>query len=51
MPLRTELVLYLYRDALRRLPFFRNKDAQFIASVVPHLHLDQFSKVSRLAGL
>lgn len=44
-PLKTELVLFLYRDVLRRVPFFRGKSTLFIASVVPHLHLDYFSAV------
>lgn len=45
-PLKTELVLFLYRDVLRRVPFFKGKDTQFITSVITHLHLDYFSAVS-----
>jgi hypothetical protein len=50
VPLKTELVLFLYRDALHRIPFFRNKDTQFIASVVTHLRLDYFSAVGAALG-
>jgi hypothetical protein len=45
VPLRTELVLFMYRDALERVPFFQGKDPLFIADVVSHLKLQYFSPV------
>eukprot|EP00210_Caulerpa_lentillifera_P001188 g1144.t1 len=42
LPLRTELTLYLYRDILAGVPFFRGKDPQFIVRVVPLLKLEYY---------
>ena len=46
VPLRTELVLFMYREALERVPFFCGKDPLFIADVVSRLKLQYFSPVS-----
>lgn len=43
VPLRTELVLYLHRDALERVPFFHGKDPLFISDVVACLKLQHFA--------
>lgn len=45
MPLHTELVLFMHRDSLERVPFFQGKDLLFIADVVSHLRLQYFSPV------
>ncbi|GMH40004.1 hypothetical protein BSKO_07908 [Bryopsis sp. KO-2023] len=43
LPLRTEVVLYLYREALERLPFFQGKDPQFIVHIVTSLKLEYYA--------
>ncbi len=48
LPLRTELILYLYRDILGGVPFFKGKDPQFIVRIVPLLRLEYYGPV-RLA--
>ena len=47
LPLRTELVLYLYREALEKLPFFQKKDPQFIVHIVTSLKLEYYAPVGR----
>lgn len=47
MPLRTELVLFIFRSLLERLPLFHGKGAGFISNVVTHLRLEYFSPVRR----
>lgn len=46
LPLRTELILYLYRDILGGVPFFKGKDPQFIVRIVPLLKLEYYGPVS-----
>jgi hypothetical protein len=43
--LRNEVVLHLYSEALARVPFFRNKDPNFITSVVMCFKLEYYAPV------
>ena len=43
VPLRTELMLFLHRDALERVPFFQGHDPLFITDVVAVLQLQHFA--------
>ncbi|KIZ01636.1 potassium voltage-gated channel, subfamily H(eag-related), member 6 [Monoraphidium neglectum] len=43
-PLRTELVLFLFRSVLERVPFFSGKGGVFVAAAVPHLRLEHFEE-------
>jgi len=36
--LRSQLTLYVYKDLLEKIPFFKGKGASFITAIVPHLH-------------
>jgi hypothetical protein len=49
--LRHEVVMYLYKDAVEKVPFFRGKHPQFIAAVVTQLKLEYYSPVSIMRGL
>lgn len=41
--LRTEMVLYMYHDAVSRVPFFHGKHPHFIASLVTKLKPEMYS--------
>lgn len=41
--LRTELVLFLYRNTLRKVPFFDDKAPQFIAELVTVMKIEFYS--------
>ncbi|CAD7701983.1 unnamed protein product, partial [Ostreobium quekettii] len=43
VPLRTEMVMFLYREALQKLPFFQGKDPQFIVHIVTALKLEYYT--------
>ncbi|KAI8464208.1 MAG: hypothetical protein J3K34DRAFT_462033 [Monoraphidium minutum] len=42
-PLRTELVMFLFRGVLERVPFFHGRGGGFIAAVVTRLRLEYFA--------
>lgn len=44
--LKTEVVLFLYRDTLEKVPFFRGKHPHFIAAVVTYLKMEYYGPVS-----
>lgn len=44
--LRTEVVLFLYRDTLEKVPFFKGKHTRFIAAVVTYLKMEYYGPVS-----
>jgi len=41
--LKTEMVLYLYQDAINRVPFFNGKNPHFIAAMVQYLQPETYS--------
>mmetsp|Transcript_40406 Transcript_40406/g.114405 ORF Transcript_40406/g.114405 Transcript_40406/m.114405 type:complete len:993 (-) Transcript_40406:789-3767(-) len=43
-PLRTELLLFLYRGTLEKVPFFKGQDPQFITSLVSKLRLEYYAE-------
>ena len=43
MGLRMQVVMYLYREALDRVPLFKGKPPQFITSLVTFLKLEYYS--------
>jgi hypothetical protein len=43
--LRNKTVMFLYKDAVEKVPFFRNKHPQFIASIVTCLKLEYYAPV------
>jgi len=43
-PLQTELMLFLYRNTLERVPFFQGQDPHFITAVVNRLQLEYFAE-------
>jgi hypothetical protein len=45
VPLRTEVILYLYRDTVEKVPFFHGKEPQFLADLVTCLRLEYFAPV------
>lgn len=45
--LRTEVVLFMYREALEGVPFFRGKHPQFITSLVTYLKLEYYCPVGK----
>jgi hypothetical protein len=45
VPLRTELVLYLYRSTIRHINWFKGKDRLFTATIVPRLNVEYFAPV------
>ena len=43
MSLRMQVVMYLYREALEKVPLFKGKPPQFITSLVTFLKLEYYS--------
>ena len=50
MGLRMQVVMYLYREALDRVPLFKGKPPQFITSLVTFLKLEYYSPGEREDG-
>jgi hypothetical protein len=44
--LRNEAVMHLYREAVEKVPFFKKKHPQFIASIVTCLKLEYYAPVN-----
>ena len=42
-PLRTEIVLHMYRETIATVPFLANKDTQFVVALVTLLQLQYFA--------
>uniref|UniRef100_A0A061QTN1 Potassium sodium hyperpolarization-activated cyclic nucleotide-gated channel protein n=1 Tax=Tetraselmis sp. GSL018 TaxID=582737 RepID=A0A061QTN1_9CHLO len=43
-PLRTELLLFLYRNTLEKVPFFQGQDPQFVTSLVSKLQIEYYAE-------
>ncbi len=41
--LRTEVVMFLYKDAMEKLPFLQNKPKAFLTQLVAQLKLEYYS--------
>lgn len=42
-PLRTEIVLHMFRETIKTVPFLKNKDTQFVVAFVTQFQLQYFA--------